>query len=176
MGGVQSLQEGLGKDPGGGHLSGWCREWSILIEVANCEAALCLIMALVPQETTGLFTSHFWETTATSGTQKEQLQREANASPCWAWEMGHCQLESLLLGCLSLDSAQYLSPDLSLHTLSCPSLCLPAVPPADICCVTFGKCCPSLGLKPPLFSFEVYNWVLSAAFSTLQSWFCACQF
>lgn len=80
--------------------------------------------------------------------------------------------------CLSLDSAQYLSPDVSLHTLICPplSLCLPAVPPAYICCVTFGKCCPSLGLKSPLFSFEVYNWVPSAVFSTLQSCFCADQF
>lgn len=47
---------------------------------------------------------------------------------------------------------------------------------AYICCVTFGKCCPSLGLKSPLFSFEVYNWVPSAVFSTLQSCFCADQF
>lgn len=35
---------------------------------------------------------------------------------------------------------------------------------------------PSLGLKPPLLSFEVYNWVLSTGFSILYSWFCPDQF
>lgn len=38
---------------------------------------------------------------------------------------------------------------------------------AYICCVAFGKYYPSLGLKPPLLSFRVYNWVPSAAFSNL---------
>lgn len=56
VGGGQSLQKGLGKDPGGGTCLGVCLEWSIFTEVANCEAANCLITGLVPQETTGIFT------------------------------------------------------------------------------------------------------------------------
>lgn len=79
---------------------------------------------------------------ANSGTQKEQLQKEVNAKPCWAWEMGQCRLEILLLDCLSLDSAQYFSRDLYPYPYLPPSPCLPAVLRTYTCCVTFGKCCP----------------------------------
>lgn len=56
-------------------------------------------------------------------------------------------METLLFGCQSLDSAQYLSPDLSPdlgpHPHLPPSPCLPAILPTSICYMTFGKLCPS---------------------------------
>lgn len=75
--------------------------------------------------------------------------------------MGQCQLDILLLSSLSLDSAQYLSPYFSPHSHLLTSPCSPAIVlTAYSCCVTFGKYCLSLGLKPPLLSLRVYNWVL----------------